>query len=170
MIANLFRERFHQTRHGRLGCGEHRKIGSRVRRAGPAQHDDLARAPLDHLRQAPRGRRASPQHVGLDHLKPLFRFSLDERSDRPLDRRRRDQHVHAAEHHAHPIHGGADLFEIAHVGAQAQGGATRVFDLELGRVQFRLGARNQTNARAGRAKPKASRLPIPRPAPVIRTP
>jgi len=56
--------------------------------------------------------------------------------------------VDAAEFGAHAAGGGAHLFEVAHVGADAESGAPGVLDFQLGQIQFRLAASQEAYARA----------------------
>jgi len=62
--------------------------------------------------------------------------------------------VYSAEDHAHAVHRRTHLLEIAHIGADAQGGAAGVLNFEFGQVQFRLAPGEQTDPRAGRGKPQ----------------
>ena len=51
--------------------------------------------------------------------------------------------------HPHAVYGGADLLEIADIGAESQRRAAGVLNLEFGQIQLRLAARQQAHARAG---------------------
>ena len=87
--------------------------------------------------------------VDFDGFVPALGLGGEQRPDRPLHGGRCDQHVHAAESDSHPIHRGRELFQVAHVGAQAQGVAAGLLDFELGEIQFRLAACQQPDTRSG---------------------
>ena len=73
--------------------------------------------------------------------------------------------MHAAKHHAHAIHGRAELLVIADIGADAQRRSAGMLDLEFGGVEFRLAARQQPNpgARLREAQRQALADPAARP-------
>src|SRR5581483_4424286 len=60
-----------------------------------------------------------------------------------------DQGVDAAERREHALDRGAQLLAIPDVGAQPQGGASGLLDLQLGQVELGLAAGQEPDAGAG---------------------
>jgi hypothetical protein len=59
----------------------------------------------------------------------------------------------------HPIDAGSYLFVIAHVGADAEGNASGMFDFEFGEVEFRRAAGEQSDAGSGRSETHGQAFP-----------
>jgi hypothetical protein len=66
---------------------------------------------------------------------------------------------------AHPLHCGADLLVIAHIGANAQRGASGVLDLQVAQVQFCLASRQQSHSGAALGESDGQAFPDSAPRP-----
>lgn len=127
-------------------------------RSTTGDHDDLARAPIDHLRQHRLAGVDYSHQVDFHSFRPLARFGADQRSDGALNSGGRNQNVHRTHLDPHPVNGSADLLEIPHVGAEPERGAAGMLDLELSQVQLRLTARQKSYARSGGGKAQGQAL------------
>jgi len=149
MLSDLFRQAFNESHECGLGGAVNGEIGTGGQyTAHAADHDDLAAAPFDHLREDGAASIQNANQVGLDHFVPGFRGRFDEGPDGSQGRRGAYQHLgRIAELHPHPLQGCGYLFVIADIGAHAQGRAASVFDLQMAQVELGFAARQQSHAR-----------------------
>ncbi len=143
---------------GCLGGGIDREIRPGMAGAAADDDDDLAGALLHQARQHGAHRIHHSEKVDIQGFGPLFGPVGKQRANGPEHAGRGHQAVDAAEHHLHPIHGGHQLFQVAHVGAQPQGVAAGLLDFELGQVEFRLAPGQQPHAGSGLRQPQRETL------------